>query len=67
MFDKLIETLKATKRTIVFTEGEDARILEAADKLLKGGFLGVVLVGTPEDNEGKLLVSAWCWSAPRPA
>ena len=46
MFDKLIETLKANPRKIVFTEGEDARILSAADKLLKGGFLGVVLVGS---------------------
>ncbi len=45
MFEKLIEMLKANRRTIVFTEGEDARILDAAEKLLKGGFLGVVLVG----------------------
>ena len=35
MFDKLIENLKASKKTIVFTEGTDARILWAADKLLK--------------------------------
>ena len=49
MFEKLIETLKANHRTIVFTEGEDARILDAAEKLLKGGFLGVVLVG-PADG-----------------
>jgi len=45
MFDKLIEMLRGKNRTIVFTEGEDERILSAADKLLKGGFLGVVLVG----------------------
>ena len=45
MFDKLIEILKANHRTIVFTEGEDARILDAASKLLKGGFLGIILVG----------------------
>ena len=45
MFDKLIQTLKENKRTIVFTEGEDARIQEAAARLIKGGFLGVLLVG----------------------
>ena len=33
MFTKLLEALKATRRTIVFTEGTDARILEAADRL----------------------------------
>ena len=27
MFTKLIDALKATRRTIVFTEGPDARIL----------------------------------------
>ncbi len=39
MFAKLIETLKANPRTLVFTEGTDARILEAADRLKKNGFL----------------------------
>ena len=37
MFDRLIEILKANPRKIVFTEGPDARILEAADRLKKGG------------------------------
>ena len=32
MFTKLIDALKATRRTIVFTEGPDARILEATDR-----------------------------------
>ena len=36
MFDKLIETLKANPRKIVFTEGPDARILEAAARLKEG-------------------------------
>ena len=48
MFEKLIEMLKSEHRTIVFTEGEDERSLSAAEKLLKGGFLGVVLVGPAE-------------------
>ena len=37
MFKKLAEQLKANARTIVFTEGTDARILEAADKLTTEG------------------------------
>ena len=45
MFDKLIATLKETPRAIVFTEGTDARILSAADRLLKEKLMGVVLVG----------------------
>ena len=45
MFAKLIETLKANPRTIVFTEGPDARILEATARLKKDGFLTPILVG----------------------
>ena len=45
MFDKLIAALKETPRTIVFTEGTDARILSAADRLLKEKLMSVVLVG----------------------
>ena len=46
MFDKLIEKVKAEPRTIVFTEGPDARIQEAAARLLKEGLMKVVLVGS---------------------
>ena len=45
MFKKLSEQLKANPRTIVFTGGTDARILEAADKLTAEGVLGVILLG----------------------
>jgi phosphate acetyltransferase len=45
MFDKLIENLKASRKTIVFTEGTDKRILWAADKLLKEDLMGVILCG----------------------
>ncbi len=48
MFEKLIETLKANPKKIVFTEGEDPRILEAASRLLTNNFLAPVLVGNPE-------------------
>ena len=49
MFAKLIETLKANPRKIVFTEGPDARILEATAKLKEGGFLTPILVGNVEE------------------
>ena len=49
MFDKLIANLKASKKTIVFTEGSDARILSAADRLLKEDLMGVVLCGNVEE------------------
>ena len=45
MFEAMIETLKADPRKIVFTEGHDARILEAASRLKKDGFLTPILVG----------------------
>ena len=49
MFENLIEILKANPRKIVFTEGSDARILEAAARLKKDGFLTPVLVGNVEE------------------
>ena len=49
MFEFLINKLKAHPRKIVFTEGTDARILEAAARLLSGNFLTPVLVGNPEE------------------
>ena len=45
MFEQLAATLKKNRRTIVFTEGEDARILDAAARLLKEDLLDVLLVG----------------------
>ena len=49
MFNAMIETLKANPRKIVFTEGHDARILEATARLVEGGFLTPVLVGNVDD------------------
>ena len=49
MFDKLIANLKASKKTIVFTEGTDERILSAADRLLREELMGVILCGKPEE------------------
>ena len=49
MFEFLINKLRAHPRKIVFTEGTDPRILEAAARLLSGNFLTPVLVGNPEE------------------
>ena len=48
MFENLVEVLRKNPRKIVFTEGHDARILEAASRLHKDGFLTPVLVGEVE-------------------
>ncbi len=49
MFENLIQILKDNPRKIVFTEGPDARILEAAARLKKDGFLTPILVGNVEE------------------
>ena len=49
MFTKLIEALKANRRTIVFTEGHDARILEAAARLKADDLMDVILVGNVDE------------------
>ena len=49
MFGKLINILKENPRKIVFTEGTDPRILEAAARLLSGNFLTPVLVGNVDE------------------
>ena len=54
MFENLISALKAEKRTIVFTEGEDARILEAASRLKKDGLMDSILVGNVEAAKAAL-------------
>ena len=53
MFDKLIEKLRTDPRKLVFTEGTDNRILEAASRLREGGFLGVILLGKPDEVKAK--------------
>ncbi|MCD8299794.1 MAG: phosphate acetyltransferase [Clostridiales bacterium] len=49
MFRKLIAKLKEDPKTIVFPEGTDPRILEAASRLLAGTFLKPILIGAPGD------------------
>ena len=54
MFTKLLAALKETRRTIVFTEGTDARILEAASRLLGEDLMDVILIG----NEAEVKAAA---------
>ncbi len=48
-FGQLISILKKNPKKIVFTEGTDPRILEAASRLLASNFLSPILVGEPEE------------------
>ncbi len=48
-FGQLIDILKKDPKKIVFTEGSDPRILEAASRLLAGYFLHPILVGDEEE------------------
>ena len=49
MFQQLIEMLRKDPKRIVFTEGTDPRILEAASRLLAGTFLKPILIGNPDE------------------
>lgn len=53
-FGQLIDVLKKSPKKIVFTEGEDPRILEAASRLLASNFLSPILVG----DEDKIYAAA---------
>ena len=48
-FGQLIDILKKSPKKIVFTEGTDPRILEAASRLLASNFLHPILIGVPEE------------------
>ena len=48
-FGDMIQKLKANPKTIVFPEGSDPRILEAASRLLAGNFLKPILLGNVDE------------------
>ncbi len=50
-FGSMIQKLKKNPKRIVFTEGSDPRILEAASRLLAGNFLTPILLGNPDEIE----------------
>ena len=49
--DAIKERAKTDKKTIVLPESMDARIYEAAEKILKEDFANIIIVGTPEEVE----------------
>ena len=49
MLTALLKNLKETRHTIVFTEGPDARIQEAAARLMKEDLMDVILVGNVDE------------------
>ncbi|MDF3003088.1 MAG: phosphotransacetylase [Bacillota bacterium] len=49
MFKTMIENLKKEQKKLVFTEGSDPRILEAASRLKQEGILEPVLLGNLEE------------------
>ena len=49
MFTKLIEKLKKNYTTLVFTEGADPRILEAASRLKREDILQPLLIGDVQE------------------
>lgn len=52
MFDKLLGNLKSSRKTIVFTEGNDVRILSAAQRLLNEDLMDVILCGNVDEVNG---------------
>ena len=52
---KFLDTIKARakqdKKSIILPESMDARIYEAAEKILKEGFADVIIIGTPDEVE----------------
>ena len=50
-FGEMIAKLKKSPKTIVFTEGNDPRILEAASRLLASNFLKPILLGNVDEIE----------------
>lgn len=51
MFTKMIGMLKENKRSVVFPEGTDARILEAAARLCKEELLTPIVLGNKQEIE----------------
>lgn len=49
MFDKLLAALKESRKTIVFTEGTDNRILSATDRIVKEDLMDVILCGNVDE------------------
>ena len=51
--ERFVERARSRRRTVVFPEGEDPRILEAARRLADDGVAGTVLLGSRERVEAE--------------
>ena len=49
--DTIKDRAKKDKKSIILPESMDARIYEAAEKILKEDFANVIIIGTPEEVE----------------
>lgn len=59
-FEKMIQKLRENPKKIVFTEGTDARILEASARLLASDFLTPVLVGAEDEIKKVAAEKGFC-------
>ena len=59
MINKLIEKIRGKGTRIVFTEGSDPRILEAAVRLHKENILVPVLLGNRAEIAGAAAANGW--------
>ena len=60
MLTKMIKSLKKNPRTIVFPEGSDYRILDAAQRLTKEKILNVILLGNEEEIKAAAAKDNYC-------
>ncbi len=59
MLENMVEAIKKVNRTLVFTEGNDPRILEAASRLKKDGLVTPILVGNPDEVKAASKACGW--------
>lgn len=59
MFEQMMTMLKAENRKLVFTEGTDPRILEAASRLHKDGIVAPILLGNIDEVKAAATECGW--------
>ena len=48
VFERCLEKCRARKGAVVYSDGEDRRVVSAAAKLIREGLVEPILIGTPE-------------------
>ncbi len=51
--ETMIERAKADKKTLVFPEGNDERVLKAAQMVVDQGIANIIVVGNPDEIAAK--------------